>query len=115
MQAQVDTKEMRNRLCERKLVLTEQLDLESKKVLPVGNAGRDKADLAYDYAYRGRQETRLNRLENQITEVNEALKRIKDESYGICTNCGEAINPERLEALPYAEFCINCQRLQNTA
>jgi len=112
MQAQVDTKEMRNRLRERKMVLMEQLDIENKKVLPAGNTGRDKADLAYDYAYRGRQEAKVNRLESQITEVDKALKRIKDGSYGICTNCGEAINPERLEALPFAEFCINCQRLQ---
>lgn len=110
MQVQVDLKEMRSRLRERKEVLVEQLDIENEKVMPTG-AGRDKADLAYDYAYRVRREARLNRLENQIAEVNKALKRIKDGSYGICTNCGKAINPERLEALPYAELCINCQSM----
>lgn len=115
MQAQVDVKEMQNRLRERKVVLTKQLDFENKKVLPASSAGQDKADLAYDYVYRDRQEARLNRLENQITEVNKALKRIKEGSYGVCTNCGKSINPERLEALPYAEHCINCQRLLSTA
>ena len=113
MQAQVDLQEIQNRLRERKTILTEQLELENKKELPASNAGRDKADLAYDYAFRGRQQVKLDRLENQIKEVDDALKRIKEGTYGICANCGKAINPERLEALPYAEYCISCQRLES--
>ena len=114
MQAQINVNEMRNRLHERKKVLTEQLDIESEKVLPAESTGQDDADLAYDYEYRSRQASRLNKLEGQVTEVNKALKRIKDGIYGICTNCGNSINPRRLEALPYAERCINCQRLEGT-
>ena len=115
MQAQIDLKDMEYRLRERKKVLMEQIDIKSKKVLPASNAGQDNADLAYDYEYRARQETILNRLESQITEVNKALQRIKGGGYGICTNCGKAINPKRLEALPHAEYCINCQRSESAA
>jgi len=69
MQLQVDLQEMRNRLRERQTVLMEQLDIESKKVLTTGNAGKDKADLAYDYAYRAHKESILNYLERQIEEI----------------------------------------------
>ena len=115
MQTQVDLKEMKNRLRERRIILMEQLDIESEKILPAGNDRRNKADLAYDYAYRGRQEAKLNRLESQVKEVDKALKRVKDGNYGTCTNCGKAINPERLEALPYVELCIECQHLESAA
>ena len=69
-----------------------------------------RADLAHDYGYRDRRLSLLEQLEDQLADVNKALNRLKKGTYGICTNCGEAIMPERLEALPYAELCINCQR-----
>ncbi|MGI9556341.1 MAG: TraR/DksA family transcriptional regulator [Solirubrobacterales bacterium] len=44
--------------------------------------------------------------EHILQEVDAALKRIDDGTYGVCTNCGKAIQRERLEALPYASTCI---------
>lgn len=111
MKTRLDPREMRNRLDERKKILTEQLEVESRKFLPAADAGQDVANLAYDYEYRSHQAARLSKLENQITEVERALQRIKDGAYGVCTNSGRTINPKRLRALPYAEFCIDCQRI----
>jgi len=110
MQKQIDLKDMQDRLRERKIVLDEQIEIENKKILPKRMDNQNVADHASDYAYRARQESRLNQMEGQLAEVNRALKRIKDGTYGICTNCGNLINSERLEALPYAELCIDCQR-----
>jgi DnaK suppressor protein len=45
----------------------------------------------------------------KIERINQALARLENGTYGTCLNCGEAISAERLEALPYAELCINCQ------
>jgi RNA polymerase-binding protein DksA len=45
-----------------------------------------------------------------LAEIDAALKRIEEDTYGICTNCGKQINEERLEALPWATLCIDCQR-----
>lgn len=42
--------------------------------------------------------------------IEQALQRLTDGSYGRCETCGESINPERLEALPYATQCIHCQK-----
>ena len=44
--------------------------------------------------------------------IQEALDRIKDKSYGTCVNCENAIQPKRLEAVPWARHCIQCQGLQ---
>ena len=44
--------------------------------------------------------------------IQEALERIEDKSYGSCVHCGEAIQPKRLEAVPWAPFCLRCQGLQ---
>jgi DnaK suppressor protein len=43
--------------------------------------------------------------------IREALDRIDDNSYGSCVNCGNAIQPKRLEALPWAKHCLQCQGL----
>lgn len=110
MQKQIVLKELEDRLRERKVVLAEQIKIEGEKVLPGSISSQDSADLAYDYEYRAHHAYRVNHLENQLTEVDKALKRMKDGIYGACTNCGMDILPERLEALPYAELCINCQR-----
>jgi DnaK suppressor protein len=47
-----------------------------------------------------------------LQQVNEALERIADKSFGTCANCGEPIQPKRLEAVPWAQYCIQCQELQ---
>lgn len=43
-----------------------------------------------------------------ITRIQQALKRITDGSYGICSNCGTIIDPERLRIIPEAACCTVC-------
>ncbi len=47
----------------------------------------------------------------QLTLIDEALLRIEDNEYGLCQNCEEQINPKRLEAIPWARYCLDCQQL----
>ena len=44
--------------------------------------------------------------------VEEALRRISDGEYGVCTHCEKEVQPKRLEAVPWAKHCIICQDLQ---
>ncbi len=45
-----------------------------------------------------------------LAEIDAALERITNGTYGRCTNCDGQIPVERLEALPWATLCIECQR-----
>lgn len=49
---------------------------------------------------------------NLLMLINEAFNRIKNESFGVCTNCGATIGEKRLQAVPWTPFCIDCQELQ---
>ena len=52
-----------------------------------------------------------NRVRQEMATVEHALDKIKKGTYGLCDNCGQPINPERLEALPQANLCLNCKAL----
>lgn len=45
-----------------------------------------------------------------LAQVEAALRRLDEGTFGACTNCGGPIAPERLEAIPWAALCIECQR-----
>lgn len=47
----------------------------------------------------------------QLQLIDEALQRIEDEEYGTCLNCSNAIQPKRLDAIPWARYCLSCQEL----
>jgi DnaK suppressor protein len=44
-----------------------------------------------------------------LTSVDAALKRISEDRFGQCLNCGQEINTKRLEAIPWVRYCITCQ------
>jgi RNA polymerase-binding protein DksA len=50
--------------------------------------------------------------EHVLEAINEALQRIETGTYGTCGRCGKPIAEERLEAIPYANRCIDCKRLE---
>jgi RNA polymerase-binding protein DksA len=50
--------------------------------------------------------------EHVLGEIEGALKRIEEGTYGTCVNCGKPIAEERLAAIPWATYCIDCKRLQ---
>jgi DnaK suppressor protein len=51
-----------------------------------------------------------DRNEQHLAAVDAALARLDAGTYGLCESCGKPIAPERLEALPSAALCIDCQR-----
>lgn len=46
-----------------------------------------------------------------LLQIENALRRMDEGTYGKCANCGQTINVLRLEAVPWARFCIDCQEL----
>ena len=47
-----------------------------------------------------------------LMQIEEAMTRMKEGTYAICTNCGATIGEKRLTAVPWTPFCIDCQELQ---
>jgi len=48
--------------------------------------------------------------EEGVRNIDLALEKIDDGSFGVCETCGKKINKERLKAVPHAKLCIECQR-----
>src|SRR5690625_3870097 len=44
-----------------------------------------------------------------LEQISAALQRISEGRYGYCDDCGQPIPRERLEAIPYARYCVPCQ------
>jgi DnaK suppressor protein len=44
-----------------------------------------------------------------LREINDALHRIDTDQYGICLECEEPISAKRLDAVPWAKYCVTCQ------
>ena len=72
------------------------------------------ADTASDDYERDFSLGRATDEQRMIYDIDEALKRIRDGSYGKCVQCGKSIPKTRLKALPYAELCIVCKKSKET-
>lgn len=60
----------------------------------------------------GERELAITRLDNDsalLAAVRQALSRIEEGTFGACLRCEESINPRRLDALPWALYCLRCQ------
>ena len=51
-------------------------------------------------------------VEHELAEIDRALARIADGTYGFCARCGKRITVARLDARPTATLCIDCARLE---
>ena len=69
----------------------------------------DKAANSYTKEFLFHQSDENRRL---LQLVNEALERLKNGSYGLCLACHEDVQLKRLEAVPWARHCIECQEKQ---
>jgi len=66
------------------------------------------ADTSQVTAERGEAEALAGELSDALREVEAALGRIDDGTYGRCMRCSEEIPESRLEAMPMARYCVTC-------
>ena len=76
-----------------------------------GSVGNHLADDGSDVMEQERLGTISADLQDVVRQIDAALERMDDGTYGICQRCGQPINPERLAAFPYVAYCIDCQAL----
>jgi len=94
----------------RLLAMIAQMEIESDENLGYGNHMADDATEAFEQA---KDLALLQNAQRLLEQVRDALGRLDDGTYGICENCGNPIDPARLEALSYVTLCLRCaQRLE---
>ena len=71
-----------------------------------------QADDATEAFEQAKGLTLRQNTERVLQKVETALARFEDGTYGLCSDCGRPIDPARLEALPYAQLCLDCQSKQ---
>ncbi|MGH9585322.1 MAG: TraR/DksA family transcriptional regulator [Acidobacteriaceae bacterium] len=75
----------------------------------IAEDAQDTADQAVFSYQKELLFTRGTHDHGQLSLVKSALERLKEGSFGECIECGTAIGPKRLEALPWTPYCIDCQ------
>ena len=77
---------------------------------PGDGAGQDQADMGATSFERDHELTVLNSERDKLHQIDRALARIEDGTYGICESCGEPIGKMRLMAFPRATLCMTCKQ-----
>ena len=76
------------------------------------SAGDDKADTGSKTFEREQEISLAHSILERTTQVERALERLDEGSYGWCERCGNAIPVERLAAFPSATLCVSCKQLE---
>ena len=72
---------------------------------------QDFEDIAVDFLETQQEQSILVNEQALLTQVERALERIENGTYGKCVNCGQPIPEKRLEAIPWAERDVKCEEL----
>ena len=72
-------------------------------------AGNDQADVGSTTLERDHEMSLANNARDMLNQIEFALTRIDDGTYGVCENCGNAIGKGRLQAFPRATLCVSCK------
>ena len=117
MSTTIDTEDFRKRLLEERKRVKEAIDYfheenpgsikDETQDSTANNHPADVATVTFDRELDYSLEENEERL---LGAIDAALKRIDEETYGICSTCSRPIGDERLEALPWATQCIDCKR-----
>ena len=107
-------KQMRERLEEERASIERQLEEHG------ANAVNDDIHISSDEGFadsgqvtaeRSEELGLIEQLRSMYAEVDRAMARIDEGSYGKCVRCGKEIPTERLQAIPTAELCVSCKQL----
>ena len=113
-----ETQQIRDALDERLGELREEYEqtvteiAEMQRDRLTDSAGDDQADTGTKTFEREQEISLANNILERITQVERALERLDEGSYGWCERCGNAIPVERLAAFPSATLCVTCKQLE---
>jgi len=86
-----------------------QSESESENLSELSTAAQHQADLGTETFNRERDLSILEQVEAELADVEHALARLENGTYGTCEACGRPIDDDRLEAQPATRFCVSDQ------
>ncbi|HQR05211.1 MAG TPA: TraR/DksA C4-type zinc finger protein [Gemmatales bacterium] len=86
----------------------ESVHLKDEAVHPLAELSGQFSEKHNEQAELGVTISLLNNEESLSSEIKSALQRIDDGTFGICMKCQKSITQERLNAIPYTPYCIQC-------
>jgi DnaK suppressor protein len=107
--SKLDLTIIREILMEEEIALAADMQNEEDKLQQQNEENPDLSDLADQRLHQEIVVSRLSLMNQRLTQVRAALKRLDEGKYGICASCGNDINPERLKVIPYTTLCVSCQ------
>jgi RNA polymerase-binding transcription factor len=99
----------RNLLLEQRRQATEDLRADNSTALEGDDGVEDSGEMSELDLNRSIALDLATRQTQLIEEINEALQRIEDGTYGQCVECGKPLDEERLKAMPTARYDAECQ------
>jgi len=73
----------------------------------------DEAEFAAKSAEQDVAAVTADLRSHMLREVEKSLQRLAKGTYGVCEGCGEEISPNRLNAIPWTQYCLTCQELRS--
>jgi DnaK suppressor protein len=113
-----ETEKIRAALAERRDELRTEYDQTLSEIAELqrdrltDSAGDDQADTGTKTFEREQEILLANGILDRVNQVERALERLDDGSYGWCERCGNPIPVERLAAFPSATLCVTCKQLE---
>jgi DnaK suppressor protein len=120
MSTALDTQQLRQRMLEARQRVVDAIDnIHAENPGSIGDETEETTfqdnhlgDIATATFDREMASTLEDNSAHVLAEIDAALKRIDEGTFGVCTRCGQPIDAERLEALPWATLCIEDKRKQ---
>lgn len=105
---------------EEALILSELADFAKKDPkeegsfnVPFPNEGNTMDENAREITEFERMKAVKDSLEKKLKDIRATVKKLKNDSYGVCDKCSATIGSSRLKAMPAAQFCINCAKIKS--
>ena len=107
--------ELRQILEARKIEIQSNIEDSKNNILQLKNMDcKDDFDFAESRSDSFTSEVIAKQQEDELKEIDNALKAIKNNEYGVCEMCDEMIALGRLKAKPFAKYCTTCREIHET-
>ncbi len=110
MKRSINIEKFREKLLrERERIESELLRLQKEANEVDDDEVKDVGDMSTSYFSQEMIDSLGEKERKILSEIELALKRIDEGTYGVCERCGGEIEEERLEIKPYARYCVKCR------